>query len=611
MYMIHLRFISVFALLALVLCACKGDKPQEATAGAALFKNQDNTVYARLPAEPDRLNLLISTNVYARAVNEQIFLYLLHFDPEALELAPQLAKSRPVVEEITEGPYQGGIAYTFELHEAAAWDNGQPITAGDFVFTLKALFNPRVQAANVRAYLDYIKDVEIDPENPRRFTVLTDQKYIIGETAVSNIPVLPEYIYDPNRLMRPVPLTHLTDTAYVARLVDETKAGPVLEAERKAVNDFAEAFNSPQYSREKGFIAGAGPYAFEEWVTGQRIVLSRKKDWWGDQLSDRFPLLKAYPDKLSFLIIPDQSAAIVALKDQQIDVSGQIDAKDFVDLRENELIGKLYNLHTPTSWVYYYIGLNNKNPKLADKRVRRALAHLVDVPVLIEDLFYGLAERTVGPFHPAKPYYHTGLPPIGFDPGKARQLLAEAGWEDTNGNGIADKEINGRRVEMELEYMVSNASKFANNQALIFQDDAKKAGVKVNIAPKEFTVLIDAAKQRNYEMYSSAWGQDPTIDDPKQLWHSESDTPDGGNRVSFLNAEADRLIEAIRVTLDESKRNQLYKEFQELIYEEQPYIFLFTPLERIAISRRFEAKATARRPGFLVNTFIKREASPK
>lgn len=321
--------------------------------------------------------------------------------------------------------------------------------------------------------------------------------------------------------------------------------------------------------------------------------------------------MRAYPDKLSFLIIPDQSAAVVALKDQQVDVAGQIDAKDFTDLRENELINRLYNLHTPSSMVFYFIGLNNKKPRLADRRVRRALAHLVDVPALIDDLFYGLAERTVGPFHPAKPYYHKGLKPIEFDPEKARSLLAEAGWEDTNGNGIVDKEINGVLTEMELEYKISASSKFANSQALLFQDDAKKAGVKINIVPKEFTVMIDDAKKRDYELYSGAWAQDPTIDDPKQLWHSESDTPDGGNRVSFTNAEADRLIEEIRVTLDEGKRNQLYKEFQELIYEEQPYIFLFAPLERIAISKRFRAEATVRRPGFLVNNFIKREAAPK
>lgn len=594
--MLHIRSISLLAIILAFLAACKGDKPKEDAVDTSIFKNQDNTVYARLPAEPDRLNPIISTNVYARVVNEQIFLYLLHFDPQTLELQPQLAKGRPKVEELSNGEYAGGVAYTFEIHEEASWDNGQPITARDFEFTLKALFNPKVNAAGVRAYLDYIRDVQPDPGNPKRFTVFTDKKYIIGETAVSNIPILPEYIYDPGGLLKTIALKELADPARAEQLAKENRA----------VQDFADAFNSPRFSREKGFIAGSGPYEFEEWATGQRIILNRKKNWWGDKLAEQYPLLQAFPDKLVFMIIPDQSAAIVALKDQQVDVTSQIDAKDFVDLRGNEMVNQLYQLHTPSSLAYYFIGINNKKDKLADKRVRRALAHLVDVPSLIDDLFYGLAERTVGPFHPAKPYYHKGLEPIPFDPEKARALLAEAGWEDTNGNGIADKEINGQRVEMELEFKISSASKFANSHALLFQEDAKKAGVAVNIVPKEFTVLIDDTKKRDYELYSGAWAQDPVIDDPKQLWHSESDTPDGSNRVGFTNARADSLIEEIRVTLDEGKRNQLYKEFQELVYDEQPYVFLFSPLERIAISRRFEAQPSARRPGFIVNGFKQR-----
>lgn len=594
--MLHIRSISLLAIILAFLAACKGDKPKEDAVDTSIFKNQDNTVYARLPAEPDRLNPIISTNVYARVVNEQIFLYLLHFDPQTLELQPQLAKGRPKVEELSNGEYAGGVAYTFEIHEEASWDNGQPITARDFEFTLKALFNPKVNAAGVRAYLDYIRDVQPDPGNPKRFTVFTDKKYIIGETAVSNIPILPEYIYDPGGLLKTISLKELADPARAEQLAKENRA----------VQDFADAFNSPRFSREKGFIAGSGPYEFEEWATGQRIILNRKKNWWGDKLAEQYPLLQAFPDKLVFMIIPDQSAAIVALKDQQVDVTSQIDAKDFVDLRGNEMVNQLYQLHTPSSLVYYFIGINNKKDKLADKRVRRALAHLVDVPSLIDDLFYGLAERTVGPFHPAKPYYHKGLEPIPFDPEKARALLAEAGWEDTNGNGIADKEINGQRVEMELEFKISSASKFANSHALLFQEDAKKAGVAINIVPKEFTVLIDDTKKRDYELYSGAWAQDPVIDDPKQLWHSESDTPDGSNRVGFTNARADSLIEEIRVTLNEGKRNQLYKEFQELVYDEQPYVFLFSPLERIAISRRFEAQPSARRPGFIVNGFKQR-----
>jgi len=590
----------VLLMLSFFISGCKGDQASSGNKGKEVaFKRSDNVVYARLPAEPDRLNPLLSASTYARVVNEQLFLNLLHFNPETLELQPQLAKDPPVIREIEEGPDAGSMSYTFEIHDAATWDDGKPITGHDLAFTLKAILNPKVSAAHFRAYLEFISRVEVDEDNPKRFTVFANKKYILGEPAISNMTVLPAHLYDPEGLLTPYTVADLANTEKAAKLA----------ASDPAIQAFADVFNSPEYSREKGFISGSGPYTFEGWSTGQKIELSRKTNWWGDALQEDYPMLKAAPDRLVFTIIPDQTAMLAALKDEQIDVTSQIDAEDFVTLKDNELVQSRYELLTPPALVYYFIGLNNKSPKLADKRVRRALAHLLDVDELINTLYHGLATRTIGPFHPTKPYYHDKLPPIPYDPERARSLLAEAGWEDTNSNGIVDKNLNGRLTELELNYVISSSSKFANNQALLFQDNAKRAGVSINIVPKEFTVLIDQVKKRDYEIYSSGWGQAPIPDDPKQLWHSESDTPSGGNRVSFRNEEADRLIEQIQVTLDEAKRHELYLEFQELIYEEQPYIFLFSPQERIAISKRFNAIASARRPGFFVQDFVLRDVA--
>lgn len=585
--MLKLRLLLI---LILFIGACKTEPKKEHPP----YRYTDNTVHARLPAEPDRLNPILSTSVYGRAVHQNIFFYLLDFDRQTLELSPQLAKSRPDIKPINSGPDAGGLSYTFELHEEVSWDNGQPVTGKDFEFTLKVLFNPFVNAAAVRSYLDFVTDIEIDPNNNKRFTVFTNKKYIVGEAVISNIPVIPDFVYDPQGMMANISLRELTQMS-----------GQESESPHKAVlQQFAEAFNSPQFSREKGFIEGCGPYRFVEWITGDRVVLQKKENWWGAKLAQRYPTLKAHPDQLIFKIIPDQTATLAALKDQQVDVASQIDTKDFVDLQQNPSFTSLFDLESPSSLIYYYVGIQTQNPKLSDKRVRWALAHLTNVDQLIEDLFFGLGERTIGPVHPAKPYYHKKLSPIPFDPEKAVALLAEAGWEDTNGNGIVDKVINGELLEMELEFSYGNSSRFAENQVLLFQNDAKKAGVKIIPVPKEFTILIDDLKKRDFELFSSAWGQDPILDDFKQLWHTDSDTPDGSNRVGFGNAVSDQLIEDIRITLDENKRNELYLQFQELIYEEQPYIFLFVPLERLAIHKRFEAKTSALRPGFFVKDFV-------
>ena len=582
-------------LLVLVASSCK-ETPQEAQE-TLTFKNKENIVYVRLPGEPDRLNPLLTTSVYARGVHEQIFQNLLAFDSESLELTPQLAKTRPIIEEISSGDHQGKIAYSFEIQDAAVWDNGSPITGKDVAFTLKTIMNPKVNAGPYRGYFDFVDDLYVDSENPKKFTFYTNKKYILAEDVLSNFSILPAYIYDPEGLM---------ESFTVKQLIDSEKAEK-LAASNPALQKFAEAFHESKFSRDKGFLVGSGPYEFEEWETGQRIILKRKSDWWAKNLKTPSSILKSYPEQIIYKIVPDQTAALSGLKDEAFDVTAQIDSKDFTELKANEIAGKLFNLHTPPSMSYYYIGINNKNPKLADKRVRRALAHLMDIDELINNLYYGLAKRVTGPVNPKKKYYHKGLKPIEFDVEKAKALLKEAGWEDSNGNGVIDKEIDGEQVEFSIKYLTTNGSKFGRNMALLLQDNAKKAGIELELDAKQFPVLTADLKQRNYELYGSGWVQDPTLDDFKQIWHTESDTPDGSNRVSFGNAKSDALIDEIRTTLDEKKRNELYLEFQELLYEEQPYIFLFSPLERIAIHKRFEAKPSQKRPGFFPNEFIHRD----
>ena len=570
----------------------EGEQTQQQSSEVTNSYSKENTAFVRLPAEPDRLNPLVTTSIYSRVVYEPIFLYLLQFDPETLELEPQLAKGRPQIEELTDGPYAGGVSYTYEILEEAKWDNGTPIQASDFEFTLKALFNPLVNSTAARAYLDFIKDIEIDPTNPKKFTVYTNQKYIIGEAAISNLPIYPAYIYDANGLMADIALNELTDPERAEVLSNSD-----------AIKTFADAFNSATFGREIENISASGPYAVESWEANLQITLKRKENWWGDGLINDYPLLTAYPDKIVFKIIPDPTTAIAALKEQSIDVTAQIDAKDFTDLKEGTLVKENYNLFSPTALQYYYLGINTKDPsgKLSDKRVRRALAHLVDVDKIISDLFYGLAQRTVGPIHPSKSYYNKSLKPVKYDLEKAKALLAEAGWTDTNGDGLLDKEIDGERVEFKIKYLSSSSSNFARNLAAVIKNSFQQAGVELDIELLAFGALIERLRSRDYEMHSGAWGQDPVPTDLKQIWHTESDRYDGSNRSGFGNVESDELIDEIRVTLDEKERHEMYLRIQEMIYDEQPYVFLFAPQERIAIHKRFDTEVTSLRPGFVVN----------
>lgn len=590
-------FIRLITFLSLSFCfvycsSCKRDQADQQTEESTVEFSKENTATVRLPAEPDKINPLVTTSIYSRIVYEPIFLYLLQFDPQSLEISPQLAKSRPQIEELTDGPFAGGVAYTFEILEQAIWDNGTPILAKDFEFSLKALFNPLVNAAPVRAYLEFIRGLEIDEDNPKKFTVYTNQKYIVGEAAIGNIPIYPAYVYDKEGLMSDYNLSDLTNPDNSAEL-----------SEDENIKAFADTFNSAEYGREKGNVVGSGAYSFESWESGQRIVLKKKENWWGDKLDN--PLLAAYPDQIIYKIIPDQTTTVAAIKAQEIDVTAQLDAKDFTDMKDDEVVNQYFNLYSPTALQYYYIGMNTKDRtgKLSDKRVRRALAHLVDVDQLINDLFYGLAERTVGPIHPSKPYYNKNLKPIEYNVEKAKDLLATAGWKDSDGNGILDKVIGGEQVDLKISYITTSTSKFGRSLAEILTSNFKKAGIELDVELLEFRQLIERLRSRDYEMNSGGWGQDPVPTDLKQIWHTESDRPDGSNRVGFGNAESDALIDQIRITLEEDVRMDMYTRIQEIIYEEQPYIFLFSPRERVAIHKRFNTSITSLRPGFTVNDF--------
>ncbi len=569
--------ILLLAVICLGLSACKTDPKVESNSPEI---TKASTVTVRLRAEADRLNPMLSYRAWSIHIMHFIFPTLLSYDPETTELVPVLVKSRPEIQPINDGPYSGGTTYTYELLEEARWDDESPLMAKDYEFTLKVLFNPHVAADVYRQYLSLIRDVELDATNPRKFTVLTDEQYIQAEYATGYF-ILPESVYDPEGLLKEYNVADLTDPAQREKHAADEK-----------LKTFGEQFNSPKYSREKESISGAGAYKLEEWISGERIVIVKKENWWGDKLRDQNHMLTAYPEKMIFLPVPDPATSISMLKDQSIDVMDAIPETQFLELQENELVNQHYNFYTPDVLGYNFLYLNTRIPKLEDKKVRRALAHLLDIDEILKSVKLGYGVQVVGPVHPTRSYYNKNLEPIKLDVEKAKTLLTEAGWVDSNGNGTVDKSIDGELVEMNLNYMITPNNPTSNNIALIFKNEARKAGVNINITPKEANVLREEVSKRVFEIFSGGLNQD-MVDDPMQVWHTSSDTPTGFNRFGFGNAESDQLIEEIRRTLDDKKRGELYMKLQKIIYDEQPAIFMYASKDRLLIHNRFKGVKTS------------------
>ena len=130
-----------------------------------------------------------------------------------------------------------------------------------------------------------------------------------------------------------VMMAHMYDT-YGHKLTNMNQ--PWLAPPR--LQEFATAFSDEKFAREKGFVSGCGPYALEEWISGQRIILKKKKNWWGDKLVDKYPLLKATPDKITYKIVKDINAAISLAKNGEIDVINKIPWTSYVNLKEDKSI---------------------------------------------------------------------------------------------------------------------------------------------------------------------------------------------------------------------------------------------------------------------------------
>ncbi|MES2621256.1 MAG: ABC transporter substrate-binding protein [Bacteroidota bacterium] len=560
----------VMALAALVLYGCGK-------------KKEKNEVIVHELSDTDMLNPTNYQSADAGYYIAQMFQGLWGTNPRTLEYEPILAKALPIEEYDS---IKNLLTYTCELREEAKWDNGEPITPADVIFSIKMYKAPVISNEPQRPYFELISDVITYPDNPRKLTIVCNKKYILAKSVAGGFVVIPRYIYDPKNLMENFSIGDIN-----------TKFAEIEQDAR--MKEFATEYNSEKFQRDSGYIVGSGPYAFDQWVTGQKIVLKKKKNWWGEKFNNEYSY-EAFPDKLIYQTIKDQTAALTALKGKRLDVMYGIKSKDFVEqLQTSEEVKKNFTLNTPLSMAYTYFGINMRNPKFEDVRVREALAHLTDVEKIIKVIGYGLGERVNGPVNPYKKgAFNDTITPYDFNIEKSKVLLAEAGWKDSNGDGTIDKKINGQQTEFNITFTYNAGNDSRRDAALIFKEACRQVGINVDVVPQEWSIYLENQNKHDFEMYYGAWIGSPNPDDPKQIWHTES-INGGSNYVYFGNAETDKLIEDIRSELDDEKRNNLYRKFQVAVHDAVPYIFIWSPKERIAISKRFTNTETfIVRPGF-------------
>ncbi len=483
-------------------------------------------------------------------------------DRVSYELKPVIAKSVPVVSD-------DHLTYTFDLREDVTFSDGKPLTGEDVIFTIKTVINPFTDAQALRNYFADFKSAELVNGNKYKISITMSKPYFKTVYTIGNVAITPKHILDPDNMNDKFSWEDLL----AAQKNLDSKKYPEMQK-------YADFLNSQEVSRDSKYVVGSGPYKLDKWITGQSITLSRNDKYWNKKEIPNFP------NKLVFKTIQDQNAAVVAAKNKETDYMFVIQPIDFVENVKNP---EQFNLKKSlvTEPTYTFIAWNNKNPLFADKKVRWALSYAIDRQSIINNIIYGMGTAVQSPVFIKSKYYNNDLKVIPYDPEKAKQLLTEAGWKDTDGDGILDKVIDGKKTDFKFTFINNNNPK-RKKVMLIVIENLKQLGIQADLQEYEWSVFLDKTKKHQFDACYSAWQLSVTPEDPYQIWHSSQSQGEGSNFISYNNPESDKLLEQNRVEFDDNKRMEILKQWQKIIYDDQPTTFLWSEPSRYLYSDRFK-----------------------
>jgi peptide/nickel transport system substrate-binding protein len=546
----------LYALLGFVFVALSAAPMVQTGHSAPATPVTGDWLIAHILSDPEQLNPLTSNDATASSLLGYIFEALLRRDPRTLELRPQLAVARPEISD-------DKLEYTFKIRQDAHFQDGQPLTGEDVLFSIKAIKCPLVNAPFQRVYYESIVDAQLLDSHTIRFKAR--EPYFLNESVLGGIDVLPRHYYDPENLLKDVTVTAL--------------AGDYSKHEEQ-VRKFAQHFNQ-SYARNP---MGSGPYKFKSWSTGQEVVLERDANYWGN---GKAGIDQVYIDVRKFRVINNMDAALVNLKAGNLDTMG---LQPLQHLRQTsggrfEKDFAKYIYSTPS---YTYIGWNNAHPLFQDMRVRQAMTYFTNREQMVKTILFDLGQVVDGPIYRFRPEYDENLYSYPFDPQKAIALLGEAGWKDTDGDGVLDKEIDGQRLPFRFEIKFNSGNDIRKSVALALQDELRKHGIDASVRALDWTIFLDEVRNHQFEAIILGWAMSVNEPDAYQVWHSSQVENRGSNMISYKNPRVDAILEEYRRTFEEAKRIELYREFQRMLNVEQPYTFLFMQKAVTAVSRRFQ-----------------------
>jgi peptide/nickel transport system substrate-binding protein len=421
---------------------------------------------------------------------------------------------------------EDGLSLTFMLRPDAVWSDGVPVTSGDLIFSWQA------QTSEAIGWLwsdisDNIESVEALDEHTVRYT-----------------------------------FTH----RYPYQLMD-VNDGPIVPAHAWAEIPF-EAWEDTDWSEH---LVSAGPFVPVAHTPQQEIIFERNPSYF---VPER-PRLS----RIVFRVVPAKSALFNQLLAGDIDLVNDIPPAEAARVQADTDL----ELRIFADRSYTHICWNLDNDLFAGPEVRRALGMAIDRDALIDVVYSGFAQPSAGPVLSTMWAFNRDLEWLPYDPAAAAELLAEAGWNDSDDDGTLDRD--GR--EFEFEFLAPAESEVRQDIALMVERDLGRIGVKVVPRFIEFGAVQAALSEGDFDAFANRWIE-PTQVDLEGIWRSAlPDTPTF-NFGRYSSSEVDRLLDEVAEAADFATQKPLLDRIQEIIVADQPYTFLVENVRLVGLDSRVQ-----------------------
>ncbi|MBU1292357.1 hypothetical protein KKH07_02705 [Patescibacteria group bacterium] len=425
---------------------------------------------------------------------------------------------------------EDNLIYNLTLKKDVLWHDGEPLTANDVIFTIKTIQDPEYKSPLKNNW----QSVQVEKIDEFSIRIKLNNVYAPFLHNLT-VGILPKHLW------AGISATNFPLAQYNLKPIG---SGPYQFKEFKK-NDDGQV-KSMEFIRNENYYLGDGPYI----------------------------------KNISILFYENQTDLIKAYQKRQINGLSFLSSSNQSNLRNNV---QIHQIDLP---IYYAVFFNQtKNKALADKTVRLALSYATNKQEIIEKVLTNQGQIVDSPLLKNWPGYSENIKIYDFALEHAQNILEEAGWKDEDEDNIREKTINNQETKLEFDLVASNWPEFQQT-AEILKEQWEKIGAQINLIIIEATdIQQEYLRPRDYQalLFGEVLSAQP---DPFAFWHSTQKKDPGLNIAFYENSKVDKLLEEARQTTDQEEQNEKYAKFQELLIDDAPAVFLYSPTYLYPVNKK-------------------------